>query len=795
MTSPYFDYFVVLVIVVSGVELALESPLMDPASPEMQVLLLIDLSTTVVFALESLMKILAFGLAFNGPASYLRNGWNINDFIIVVFSVISLTPLPSQLKSFKMLRVVRILRLLNKNEGLQVAVKALFQAVPQIISISVIMLLFFLIFSIIGVSYFKGRYFHCDASGVAFAFEAADKWACLDFGGLWVNRSFSFDNVLEGVRTCFQMATTSNWADVMFASINTSRVDFAPVKDNNIGWIPFFVLFIVFGAFFMLNLFVGVVISTFNREKDKIGGNHLLTESQKQWIDTKLIALKAQPIKVVKEPSNAFRKFCFNLQQSKWVDRLIFVCILLNTLVLMIKHYRESAAQSLAEDALNYVFTLVFTLEAAVKLAALGGHYFKDNWNIFDFVVVLLSVLSVVITSLSSLKVGAATTIVRSFRIARVFRLVKQARSLRVVFNSFIYTLPALANVGGLLLLLLYLYAIIGVILFGALKRNGILGDVLNFETFDKAFISLFVVATGDNWDKIMKATLHNFSIDFQCVANPSYADYAANGFQPVGCGSVASGLLFFYSYFFLVVLIFLNLFIAIILEGYEETQQKENKLFNQEKLDAFRQVWAQFDPDATTYIRISQLKALLFALGKPLGWDAAVAARPAYQDRFIANLDLPIYNSFSDYMFMDVLEALALRVVIIEQLEREKGRLRQRDLDDLEAETDERETQRMLKDKIQKDINKLKYQEKAQGIAAVKEVERAAQRRKTMQSQNQQFTSIHQAAALETIKQMKFMVQRKKFALQRQEQHATGTVQADKSATLQLKPPARSLR
>lgn len=182
-----------------------------------------------------------------------------------------------------MLRVVRILRLLNKNEGLQVAVKALFQAIPQILSITVIMLLFFLIFSIIGVSYFKGRFFYCFTDSVDFAssIDIIDKWECLNYGALWINKSFSFDNVFEGMRTCFQMATTSNWAEIMFTSINAYKIDYQPVKDYNIEWIPFFILFIIFGAFFMLNLFVGVVISTFNREKDKIGGNHLLTDSQK----------------------------------------------------------------------------------------------------------------------------------------------------------------------------------------------------------------------------------------------------------------------------------------------------------------------------------------------------------------------------------------------------------------------------------------------------------------------------------------------------------------------------------
>jgi len=74
------------------------------------------------------------------------------------------------------------------------------------------------------------------------------------------------------------MATTSGWSDIMFTSISTTDIDFTPELNNNQFWIFFFVAFIIVGSFFQLNLFVGVVISTFNREKDKIGGNNLLTD-------------------------------------------------------------------------------------------------------------------------------------------------------------------------------------------------------------------------------------------------------------------------------------------------------------------------------------------------------------------------------------------------------------------------------------------------------------------------------------------------------------------------------------
>lgn len=75
--------------------------------------------------------------------------------------------------------------------------------------------------------------------------------------------------------------------------------------------------------------------------------------------------------------------------------------------------------------------------------------------------------------------------------------------------------MPALVNVGGLLLLLLYLYSVVGVFLFAEVKRNDLMNDTMNFETFGNAFISLFVIATGDSWDYIVEAAIKKKSVVF----------------------------------------------------------------------------------------------------------------------------------------------------------------------------------------------------------------------------------------------------------------------------------------
>lgn len=96
--------------------------------------------------------------------------------------------------------------------------------------------------------------------------------------------------------------------------------------------------------------------------------------------------------------------------------------------------------------------------------------------------------------------------------------------------------------------------------------RNGKLNDSLNFETFSNAALVLFVVATTDGWNEISTSCLKRRRIDFQCLQSPTYDDYVNNGRQTIGCGPKFSGVLYFYSYFLIMCLVLLKLFMAIIL-------------------------------------------------------------------------------------------------------------------------------------------------------------------------------------------------------------------------------------
>jgi|LauGreDrversion4_2_1035121.scaffolds.fasta_scaffold116014_2 hypothetical protein len=185
----------------------------------------------------------------------------------------------------------------------------------------------------------------------------------------------------------------------------------------------------------------------------------------------------------------------------------------------MIHWYEQSEEVFNFGEYCNYVFTGFFMLEAAIKLIAFFPvAYFKDAWNTFDFVIVIGSFISLFIRANSSVSIKGAFTILRSFRVLRLLRLLKKAKSLQIIFNTFVITLHSLVNIGYLLLLFIFMYSILGMILFGEVKRNYVMDDYINFENFYNSALTLFVVATGDTWSDIMAAFTIENTASTQCL-------------------------------------------------------------------------------------------------------------------------------------------------------------------------------------------------------------------------------------------------------------------------------------
>jgi hypothetical protein len=168
--TPLFDNAILLCIITSSVCLALDGPKVDPAGTLAAVLGWFDIVLTAVFTAEMALKLVARGL-IAGDDAYLKNGWNVLDGTIVLLSILSLATSGSSLrafKSFRTLRVMRPLRLISRNEGMRLVVNAFFKAIPAIANVIFVTVLVFLLFAVVGVSFFKGSFNSCQGTNATY---------------------------------------------------------------------------------------------------------------------------------------------------------------------------------------------------------------------------------------------------------------------------------------------------------------------------------------------------------------------------------------------------------------------------------------------------------------------------------------------------------------------------------------------------------------------------------------------------------------------------------------------------
>ncbi|CAB1336769.1 unnamed protein product, partial [Coregonus sp. 'balchen'] len=232
---------------------------------------------TYIFILEMLLKWVAYGFH-----KYFTNAWCWLDFFIVDVSIISLVANAlgysdlGPIKSLRTLRALRPLRALSRFEGMRVVVNALVGAIPSIMNVLLVCLIFWLIFSIMGVNLFAGKYYYCfnqTAEEYFHASEVNNKTQCMalinqNFSEVrWKNVKINFDNVGAGYLALLQVATFKGWMDIMYAAIDSRRVEDQPIYEDNLYMYIYFVIFIIFGSFFTLNLFIGDIFMTEEQKK------------------------------------------------------------------------------------------------------------------------------------------------------------------------------------------------------------------------------------------------------------------------------------------------------------------------------------------------------------------------------------------------------------------------------------------------------------------------------------------------------------------------------------------------
>ncbi|XP_026503312.1 sodium channel protein type 2 subunit alpha-like isoform X16 [Terrapene carolina triunguis] len=658
----WFETFIVFMILLSSGALAFEDIYIEQRKTIKTMLEYADKVFTYIFILEMLLKWVAYGFQM-----YFTNAWCWLDFLIVDVSLVSLVANAlgyselGAIKSLRTLRALRPLRALSRFEGMRVVVNALIGAIPSIMNVLLVCLIFWLIFSIMGVNLFAGKFYHCvnTTTGEMFDISDVDNYTqCEDLikkneSARWKNVKVNFDNVGAGYLALLQVATFKGWMDIMYAAVDSRDLLDQPKYEDNLYMYLYFVIFIIFGSFFTLNLFIGVIIDNFNQQKKKFGGQDIfMTEEQKKYYNAMKKLGSKKPQKPIPRPANKFQGMVFDFVTKQVFDISIMILICLNMVTMMIETDDQSDEMETILHRINLGFIVLFTGECVLKLISLRYYYFTIGWNIFDFVVVILSIVGMFLAKVIEKYFVSPTLfrVIRLARIGRILRLIKGAKGIRTLLFALMMSLPALFNIGLLLFLVMFIYAIFGMSNFAYVKREVGIDDMFNFETFGNSMICLFQITTSAGWDGLLAPILNSGEPD----CDP-YKDHPGSSVKG-DCGNPSVGIFFFVSYIIISFLVVVNMYIAVILENFSVATEESAEPLSEDDFEMFYEVWEKFDPDATQFIEYSKLSDFAASLDPPL-----LIAKPN-KVQLIA-MDLPMVSGDRIHC-LDILFAFTKRVL-----------------------------------------------------------------------------------------------------------------------------------
>ncbi|XP_007465109.1 PREDICTED: voltage-dependent T-type calcium channel subunit alpha-1G isoform X42 [Lipotes vexillifer] len=558
ITHKMFDHVVLVIIFLNCITIAMERPKIDPHSAERIFLTLSNYIFTAVFLAEMTVKVVALGWCF-GEQAYLRSSWNVLDGLLVLISIIDIlvsmvsdsgTKILGMLRVLRLLRTLRPLRVISRAQGLKLVVETLMSSLKPIGNIVVICCAFFIIFGILGVQLFKGKFFVCQGEDTR---NITNKSDCAEASYRWVRHKYNFDNLGQALMSLFVLASKDGWVDIMYDGLDAVGVDQQPVMNHNPWMLLYFISFLLIVAFFVLNMFVGVVVENFHKcrqhqeeEEARRREEKRLRRLEKKRRNLMLDDVIASGSSASAAPEaqckpyysdySRFRLLVHHLCTSHYLDLFITGVIGLNVVTMAMEHYQQPQILDEALKICNYIFTVIFVLESVFKLVAFGfRRFFQDRWNQLDLAIVLLSIMGI---TLEEIEVNASLPInptiiriMRVLRIARVLKLLKMAVGMRALLDTVMQALPQVGNLGLLFMLLFFIFAALGVELFGDLECDEThpcegLGRHATFRNFGMAFLTLFRVSTGDNWNGIMKDTLRDCDQESTCyntVISPIY--------------------------------------------------------------------------------------------------------------------------------------------------------------------------------------------------------------------------------------------------------------------------------
>lgn len=662
LDSTPWTIFILLTIFASAVFLALDSTIPSKAIVDADTAAVADIVFFSIFVLEFVVKLLDNGVFWEHKKAYFRQGWNLLDFVLLLFQVLDLLGV-NGLRAVRVLRVLRPLRLLNKIESLQLMLSAIYQSSVDIFNVLLLWLFAYVAFAVVGMYLFGGKFYQCsdptfvgpplnpleppgslvgwreNCVGNSFAYQGVNGDYLVSVSTptgilkprVWSNPAnapsgvgFSFDNFGLAMQTLFEASTMKSWSTYVYATTDATTIGQHPIPRNNFWNVIFFQVWVAISCFFLLQMVIGVLIDAINQQT----GTALFTAMQRNWLRTYKKFKTLKPLVPLQMPANKVRKGFWLIVNHPNFQNFITGVILFNIAIMTTEVYDQPAYWTNIMTVVNWLLLVIYIVEIAFKLIAYREFFFTDPWNLFDLAVVIASLFDELYdggggggSGLQSLRV------LRVLRVFKTFRLVRRSPRLLLIINTLGASIAPVLSAFLFMLLLVFLFSVLGNQFFSGLKHGIGITRHNNLDTTWDALLLLSIVVTGDNWQATMRdcATMAP-----ACTTTSELNLLLAQGFVPNDptmdkgdCGNMAGAFLFFDIFYVIGFNVLRSLFIAVLMENFFNFKTQGGFSISQGHIESYRRVWRDFDPFAKGALPVLRLREFLQKLAKdrnPLG-------------------------------------------------------------------------------------------------------------------------------------------------------------------------------
>ncbi|KAI7904858.1 Ion transport protein-domain-containing protein [Cokeromyces recurvatus] len=579
--------------------------------------------TLLIYWLDIGIHMIADGV-FMLPKSYLRNTLNLLDYInllcqtvltfISIFAGYSKDELTKLASYIRILSILRSLRIINYVHGMQVIFLDLIYGFPKVIDAVALNFLVFIPFAIYGCFLFNGRFSLCNDD------TTFSRLACLgEFQSgneennsgillprVWKNPyDYSFDTFGKSLLHLFECASGEGWILSLFSamSIIPENRDAQPKfswSSSSILHSIFYVVFMFVASLCTIQLFIGVFLEIFKKRN----GISSLTNTQRQFKDLqRQLSLIKPSLKAKRPAEGTWRAMFYDLvidKRGKFA-RFMAAVLMANILVFTTEHLHQPIWLSRLQNILNGICLSLYVFETAAKIAGLGFYKWASiRWNIYDFVLVGLTILVDILSIFMKLPFGWDATR-KLFLVGIAFRLAQRNESLDTLFRSVKRASHSIFYVSFVFGIFIVCFGVIFQEQFLYTRYGPYGNEHANFRSLFNTLLTLFRITTGENWDFLM----HDFTILYpECLGK-------------YDCGKPKYAITLFISFYVVCTFIFVNLFTVIVIDNFSFTFDKRNQftLITRTDLRNFRFAWATVDPKATGYISVSQVPKFLSLL------------------------------------------------------------------------------------------------------------------------------------------------------------------------------------